>query len=334
MEARIGRTFESEWPEIARWLRGAMARRGVPFGALEDVVQETGCRLWKMWDRVDETRSTRALAIAIASNYAMDEFHRRRTPEPVEDVPDVPAHYDVEEAGLASLELARIKRALKDMSQSHQRVLLAEIGDAEAPEASPAALKMLRLRARRKLHLILNSTSAGFVGISFRFKHLAWRTQNVLRRSTTGIEVPGGAVATLAAAAIALSNQAFLPQSADAHGLQSLPAQTKLVDEARIADRDGWIHLKRASSAAASETRRARQRGSSGHSESVVIDSGDGPVSAGAGITWTPVNEGDEQLDPPTCSVDPSREDEVTVRCTAEAGDRQYHVDLTVGVGP
>jgi DNA-directed RNA polymerase specialized sigma24 family protein len=336
MEARVDRSFEIEWPEIARWLRGALARRGVPFGVLDDVIQETGCRLWKMWDRVDESRSTRALAIAIASNYVMDEYHRRRSAEPVEEVPEVVAQHDVEEAGLASLELARIKRAFKDLSESHRQILLAEIGDAEPPEASPAALKMLRLRARRRLHLILNSTSAGYIGLTLKLKEFAWKTQNGLRRSSTAIEVPGGVVATLAVAALALGNHAFLPQIAEAHSIDR--GSNQPVQDTRSVDRNEWFPTERQlSSPPARQERRAPQREerpAEPTSESIVVGHEEGPISAGAGITWHPVNEGEDELEVPDCSVDPSRQDEVRVRCSAKAGDRHYDIDVTIALRP
>ena len=334
MEAREARTFEADWPETARWLKGALARRGVPFGAIDDIVQETGCRLFGMWDRVDWNRSTRALALAIANNFMWDEHNRRVNPEPVEDVPEVVSDNDVEAAGIARLELARVQSALKEMNPSHQAVLLAEIGDAETPELSPAALKMLRHRARRRLTVLLESASASCAVLGLRLRDFSLRTQQVLRRYSIGLEAPtAGTVAAVAAAAISISTAAAGPAVANRQPTRLIAhTQKAMLVQARHSDRDGWVHLKKAAPTSTG-TKAVRKDKAPAPTQQIHLQHDEGPVNTKAAVTWVPRNEGDDTIDPPTCDVTPGSE-EVRVRCTAEAGDQEYTVDLTTRLRP
>jgi DNA-directed RNA polymerase specialized sigma24 family protein len=332
MEAREQRSFESDWPEIARWLKGALARRGVPFAAIDDVVQETGCRLFSMWERVDATRSTRALALAIANNFMWDEHHRRVSPEPVEDVPEVPSENDVEAAGIARLELSRVRSALKELNPSHQAVLLAEIGNAPTPELTPAALKMLRHRARKRLTLLMESASASCAVFGLRLRDFSLRTQNVLRRYSMAIEVPTGTVAAMAAAAISISTAAAGPAVAHRDRTQLVShTQKAMLDQARHTDRDGWAHLEKRQVARV-QPKSTRTSAKPAQSQQIHL-AHEGPVNTKAAVTWTPRNEGGDTFVPPSCDVTPN-DDEVRIHCTAEAGDKQYNVDLTARLAP
>ncbi|HWL64992.1 MAG TPA: sigma-70 family RNA polymerase sigma factor [Actinomycetota bacterium] len=333
MEARESRAFESDWPEIARWLKGALARRGVPFGAIDDVVQETGCRLYGMWDRVDATRSTRALALAIANNFMWDEHHRRVSPEPVEDLPEVPTDNDVEAAGIARLELARVRSALKEMNPSHQAVLLAEIGDAPAPELTPAALKMLRHRARKRLTVILESASASCAVLGLRLRDFSLRTQHVIRRYSVAFEAPtAGTVAAVAAAAITIGTAAT-PAVANRQPTTKLVSHTQkaMLVEGRHSDRDGWVHLRK--TAMAPTRAKAPRTEYKPQTQQIHLAHQEGPVGTKAAVTWTPTNEGDDTIDPPNCDVTPGAE-EVRVRCTADTGDQEYTIDLSTRLRP
>src|SRR5687768_13351291 len=135
MEARELGHFEVEWPELERWLRSVLTRRGVRAAVVDDLLQETAIRLYRMWDRIDE-RSPRALAWTIALNVAIDHHKKESRVQLTHDVPDRASDLDVEAASIARLELARVRRALMELTPPQRAVLLSDVGDGEAPEAS------------------------------------------------------------------------------------------------------------------------------------------------------------------------------------------------------
>lgn len=156
------RDFESEWPLLAKRLKSFLARKNVPAAKQDDFIQETALRLYKMWDTVDRARPAWALTVTIALNLLRDEYRRAPHADVVAELPEIPQNYDVERAGLARVEIGRVRQALAEMSPAHRLVLLAEVGHpAGAIDAS--AEKMRRMRARRKLTEILERVSAIFV---------------------------------------------------------------------------------------------------------------------------------------------------------------------------
>lgn len=153
------RDFEAEWPLLARRLRHFLSRKKVLPSQQDDLIQETALRLYKMWDSVDRTRPAWALTVTIALNLLRDEYRRSAHADVVADLPELAHTYDVERAGLARVELARVRAALAEMSPAHRAVLLAEVGHAGSG-AVDAGEKMRRMRARRKLTAILERVSA------------------------------------------------------------------------------------------------------------------------------------------------------------------------------
>jgi DNA-directed RNA polymerase specialized sigma24 family protein len=156
------RDFENEWPELARRLSRFLARKGVDFSDVDDLVQETGLRLYGMWGEIDQTRGSWPLASTIALNLVRDRGRRRPIREIASgDVPDTPDLYEVERAGLARVELGRIELALASLSASHRSALLMEVGNGVACAAKDSeAARMLRMRARRRLTAMLEKVSA------------------------------------------------------------------------------------------------------------------------------------------------------------------------------
>ena len=160
MTPKQRRDFEAEWPELAKSLERFLAGKGVPAARREDLVQETATRLLRCWPSVDRSVPVRALACTIALNLLRDEA-RRVTPCPVAEVPDHPSTYDVELAGIARIELQRVADAMSKMGPAQRAVLLQEVGEGfGATFTTPDAEKMTRLRARRKLTLMLERMSA------------------------------------------------------------------------------------------------------------------------------------------------------------------------------
>lgn len=170
MAAGCSRSFEQEWPDLARKLQSLLSSKRVPASKREDIVQETGLRLFRMWDDVDPERPVWALTVTIALNLVRDDARRRSTSEVLGAIPDIPSSYDVERSGIARLELARVERALSQMTPAHRSVLLAELGDEVSLGRGANAVKMLRMRARRRLTSLLDSASASLVFTGVRLR--------------------------------------------------------------------------------------------------------------------------------------------------------------------
>lgn len=153
------RQFEHMWPALALRLQRLLRRKKVAPWLQEDVVQETGLRLIRMWEQVDQTKPLWPLTATIGLNLLRDEIRKASWSDLVQAVPDAPSIENVERRGLARLELRAVGRSLKHMPDSHRDVLLAEMSD-DAPGApDPSATRMLRMRARRKLQHLLDQAS-------------------------------------------------------------------------------------------------------------------------------------------------------------------------------
>lgn len=207
MTTQLESSFEVVWPDLERRIHRFLSSKKVPDSQREDVVQETGLRLYRMWDQVDPAGSPIGLALTIAMNIVRDNARRDSHRTIVEIEPDVPAICDVERSGLARLELSRVRRALSELTPAQRSVLLSELDrNQQQPEASPAAIKMLRMRARRNLSAILERAGAGVVVA--RFRRLFGFPQHVVApRDLTKVEqgMASSLAGVMAAAAISLS---------------------------------------------------------------------------------------------------------------------------------
>lgn len=174
-------SFEEEWPALAARLGKRMARSCPDACEREDLVQEVGLRLFRMWDRVDD-RPLWPLVLTIALNLRRDA-HRSWHEPAILLTQDLPASFDVEREGLARVELRRVQQALQLLSEAHRSVLLAEIGKLPPMDMTPASMKMTRMRARRRLHQLLDSGSGAFALIPLRFKDrlIGWRNETARR---------------------------------------------------------------------------------------------------------------------------------------------------------
>lgn len=161
--------FEDEWPGLRKGLDRVLASRGVPFDKREDLLQETGLRLYHGWEAVDPSVPVFKLAVTIALNLMRDEFRRRRR-EVICDLPDKASPVDVERAGLARVEFGGVTHAMTKLSRDHRAVLLQDLSEEEAfGDRSQDAVKMLRLRARRRLAAIVQAASAWLLWPWLRF---------------------------------------------------------------------------------------------------------------------------------------------------------------------
>lgn len=162
MTSEDKKRFESQWPATAARLHKMLARRGVPLDRRDDIVQETGLRLLGSWDRVDAARPLWPLTVTIALNLLRDQARKGLDSEVPYEFLERPDALDVEALGLARLELKRAGMALAQMAPGQRNVLLAEVDPSryEPASSTPAATKMLRMRARRKLSVLMQQVSA------------------------------------------------------------------------------------------------------------------------------------------------------------------------------
>ncbi|HEV2755307.1 MAG TPA: sigma-70 family RNA polymerase sigma factor [Actinomycetota bacterium] len=211
--------FEEQWPDLARRLDAMLAGKRVPAHKRDDIVQETGLRLFRMWDQVDPERPLWALVVTIALNLLRDEARKRPEREVLGLVPDRAADQDVERAGLARLEWHRVQNAMNQLSPAHRSILMAELGDESAASSRGAnATKMLRMRARRRLSALLDVASASGLVFGLRVRRLFDLERHVIAaRSLLGqsenLAAPAAAgflsaVALFAAAAGPLAGEA------------------------------------------------------------------------------------------------------------------------------
>lgn len=171
MSPELVGAFEQQWPEVAKRLKGMLAGKNVPASKRDDIVQETGLRLFGMWEKVDRTKPVWPLVVTIALNLLRDEARRNQDREILGAVPDLPTPHDVEHEGLARIELERVQMAMAQLSPSHRDVLLNEIAPySEVPTEARNATKMMRLRARRALTTLLETAvlRAGLITLRIR----------------------------------------------------------------------------------------------------------------------------------------------------------------------
>jgi len=154
------RSFEQAWPELDRRLRTALAGRRVPADLRDDIVQETGLRLFRAWAKV-RADSMWSFTLTIAINLVRDEMRRRQRQDPSRLEAPV-LQRDAEHEAMIRIELQRVSDAMACMSERQRSILLTEIGLEAHGEAEGSALKMARMRARRRLRSMLEQAS-GFV---------------------------------------------------------------------------------------------------------------------------------------------------------------------------
>ncbi|MEA2435237.1 MAG: hypothetical protein QOG54_2694 [Actinomycetota bacterium] len=159
MSPELQADFVAQWPELSRRLNALFARKNVSQPTRDDLIQETALRLIKIWDSVDMTRSPWPLTATIGLNLLRDRAKSLASTEVLADLPDAPAMLDVADAGIARVELERVRKAMTELTAAQRTILLDEVGEASAVGGSAASQKMLRMRARRKLRAILEHVS-------------------------------------------------------------------------------------------------------------------------------------------------------------------------------
>lgn len=164
--------FEQTWADLSARLDTTLTKRGIPPWLKEDVVQETGLRLLKVWDALDHSRPLLPLAYTIARNLVADEIRRNRNVDVGEEVDTASDEFVTERAGLARIELRRVEEALVSLTEKQRSVVLSDLGVAPPPKMGPDAIKMARMRARRSLLALLAGASRVHAGIVVDFKRV------------------------------------------------------------------------------------------------------------------------------------------------------------------
>jgi hypothetical protein len=150
--------FESEWSDVAGRLEKKLIASGVSRSLVEDVVQETGVRLFVRWARIDTTQPVFPLALTIARNLVVDH-HRKHDRVELRDTPlGLDVAVDAEQRALARIHLSAVLRAMRKLNPRYQRLLLAEAGFAGTTSSGPAS-RTARSRARHGLNLLLERAS-------------------------------------------------------------------------------------------------------------------------------------------------------------------------------
>lgn len=196
-------TFEQEWPDLVRGLDRTLRGRNVPAARREDIIQETGLRLFVRWSELDPDRPLWPFAITIAINLLRDEqrmqARRNASPQPIPEM----VERGVEEEALARLELTDVRLALQQLTPAQRSVLLADIGAAPYDDRGADALKMLRMRARRTLRNVMGRASALLPFGALRLRRAANSIAINFNRAGSTDQVQGLALSTLGVAGAA-----------------------------------------------------------------------------------------------------------------------------------
>ena len=181
-----GRSFEEEWPGLARRLERFLAAKSVDTWLRADVVQETATRVYRKWPSLDHSCPLWNLVVTIALGVLVDE--RRKTSR-FELTPDVrqPEIEDVEIRALHRVSLAKARAVLEGMREEQRRVLLAEIGEAPWPDGPRNRINVQRLRARLALKSEMGPWAPAGVALRMRSLRAAFER----RVAEWSVGVPG-----------------------------------------------------------------------------------------------------------------------------------------------
>jgi len=200
--------FAEQWPALAHRLKRYLARRKVPSSVQDDIVQETGLRIFLYWRHVDSRRPLWPLTRRIAGLVLWDSYNNQERSVPVAGVPDVTAFDDVEQAALARVELERVRMALRELTEGQREALLVEVGETDSSARSVDAVKMLRMRARRRLNDILGRSHGLVFQNRGRLQGLFRRVLQARAKAGAEETLVFGAASGLLAAVMAFSGPA------------------------------------------------------------------------------------------------------------------------------
>lgn len=263
MSPELKKSFERTWPELEGRLRALLMRKKIPSCKRDDIVQETGLRLFGMWERVDQSQPVWGLAVTIALNLMRDEARRRSDSEILGAVPDLASVDNVERAGIARAELNRVRGALDKLSSAHRSVLLAEIGGvADLSSRGPNAVKMMRMRARRELAALLDKAQGLVALAGWRARRYGQELTEMLEGfgiRSTGTQSAMAASGWVAAVAILSLPLSSLTVNDDAFAPRNMGSDTAITTSSAQIERMGTdvARIKSILSADTNDARRA-----------------------------------------------------------------------------
>lgn len=184
-----GFSFENEWPDTAARLETALRRRRIPAPLIDDLVQDTGLRLFQKWECVDPERGSWPLAYTVAMNILKDQLRSEERRQPAVP-PPAPPDFDPEVMALARIELEKVRDALIQLSPAQRSALLAEIGEHSENGRSKAADKMLRLRARKRLKTLTQDAPGLLGSLEVLAQRFLERAHSLSLPSGTGLGAP------------------------------------------------------------------------------------------------------------------------------------------------
>ena len=226
------RQFEHVWPALSVRLHRLLSRKKVSSWLAEDLVQETGLRLIRMWPDIDQAKPLWPLTATIALNLFRDEMRRAGSSETIQALPDSPSSENVEERGMARVELRAVGGALAQMPPLQRDAILAGLsaGTVASPLASSA--RMLRMRARRRLQHLMDHASVLGVAVGMQMRRAARELELVISRvlPTDAERVTAAAISLLAA--ISFGVAVAPPSSSETDRASGAPGSATMGDGA------------------------------------------------------------------------------------------------------
>ena len=226
------RSFEEAWPQISGALNTMLRRDGVSPSLVEDIVQETGCRLLSRWARLDADSSMLPLAITIARNLVVDHHRRYSRMDGPEEFSRDLAPDDVEANALARIQLGAVHRSLRELTPRYRNLLLAEAGYIRSDESAGPATRVARTRARQGLKALLERRpDVAWVGFPFTgvFRAAArWQRSTVIRSDWAML---GQAAAGLGIFIFTLVSPGAAPGGPGEESLTERPSQERVISD-------------------------------------------------------------------------------------------------------
>jgi DNA-directed RNA polymerase specialized sigma24 family protein len=220
----------------------------VPADFRDDVVQETGLRLFRSWERV-RPESQWAFALTIATNIIRDEIRKQGRGERIHSAAaELCTEGDVEHEAMVRLELERVRRALDVLGETQRTLLLAEVGEASTVLATAgSAVKMARMRARKRLRSILDDVSAIVIIKTDRLRRHFDEFDSSIKTAISSVAVHATAAVTIGATAVGpvlsevrppvdVQMASMTPSTADGISVRSAVAEMIGVDHERVRD--------------------------------------------------------------------------------------------------
>lgn len=226
------RQFEHVWPALSVRLHRLLGRKKVSPWLAEDLVQETGLRLIRMWPEIDQAKPLWPLTATIALNLFRDEMRRAGSNESVQSLPESPSVENVEERGMARVELRAVGGALAQMSARQRNAILADLSE-EAPGPLASSVRMLRMRARRRLQHLMDHASVLGVAVGVQMRRAARELELIVGRvlPSDAERATAAAISLLAAISFGVAitppspSQAAEPSAVDAANISSAGEQ-------------------------------------------------------------------------------------------------------------